>query len=201
MNCLSSSFFAILTILLLVSASAKKKDRNLPQGHFGILKGYEPGAFDLALKSSDEKDLNNGKSVMKQSLPKKGEDDGGGGAICVQDIQAPKDAVWRQILLLDEYEKKVAKVMECKNYEVKNRGDGTFNIKTRMKLGVMPGYSVSSFDSSHSLTTFDLANTFKSTSSTRTTMIMSTTKILIPSLGAWTTTRRLISTTFLVIGI
>ena len=80
---------------------------------------------------------------MKQVMPKPGEADSAGGVFCVQDIEAPKAAVWNQILGMDEYEKKVAKVLECKNYEVHRNENGSITIKTRQKLGVLPGYSVS----------------------------------------------------------
>jgi hypothetical protein len=80
---------------------------------------------------------------MKQSMPKKGESDAGGGVICVQDIEAPKDAVWNQILRMDDYVKKVPKVLECKNYDVRKGEGGNFIMKTKQRLGVLPGYSVS----------------------------------------------------------
>jgi len=66
-------------------------------------------------------------------------------AICVQDIEAPKSAIWNQILDMDSYVGKVNKVKDCKNYEVKDNGDGTMQVKTKMVLGVMPGYSYTNF--------------------------------------------------------
>ena len=123
-------------------AVTAKKDRNVPHPHAGVLKRYEAGPFEsLKLDQSDEKNLAEGKPVMKQTVPKKGEL--GGGAICVQDIDAPKEAVWAQILDLDSYKGKVAKVNEAKNYEVSHKKDGTSVVKTKMVLGVIPGYSVS----------------------------------------------------------
>lgn len=129
--------------LLLLSVGAKKTDRNVPHGHLGVLPQYEPGPFDLSLEAKDEKQLSDGKSVMKQIMPKSGEGGGSGKAICVQDIEAPKEAVWNQILRLDDYSKKVPKVVKSKNYLVKKQRDGTFKVKTHQKLGVMPGYAVS----------------------------------------------------------
>jgi hypothetical protein len=38
----------------------------------------------------------------------------------------------------------VNKVKECKNYAVKDNGDGSVQVKTKMVLGVIPGYSVRS---------------------------------------------------------
>jgi hypothetical protein len=143
MNRFSLSFALIATILVSVSVSAKK-ERNVHHGHSGVMPHYyEPGPFDLALKASDESDLSSGKSVMKQSMPKKGESDSGGGVICVQDIEAPKEAVWNQILRMDDYEKKVPKVLECKNYDVHKGEGGNFILKTKQRLGVLPGYAVS----------------------------------------------------------
>ena len=118
-----------------------KKNRDAPHPHKGILSSYEPGQFkDLKLSKSDEKELASGKPVMKQSVPKPGEL--GGGAICVQDVDAPKEAVWGQILALDSYKGKVPKVNEAKNYFLKQNSDKTTTVKTKMVLGVIPGYSV-----------------------------------------------------------
>jgi len=117
-----------------------RKNRNAPHGHRGTLTPYQPGPFDvLSLDNKDEKDLSNDKSVMKQ-IP--GDDGGssGGRAICVQDVKAPKSAVWNQILDLDHYVGKVSKLKECKNYLVRKNEDGSSTIKTKMVIGVLPGY-------------------------------------------------------------
>lgn len=127
------------------SACAKKIDRNVPHGHNGILSQYQPGPFDLSLGSKDENQLSDGKSVMKQIMPKNTEAGGSGKVICVQDIAAPKQAVWNQILRLDEYEKKVPKVVKSRNYQVQRHRDGKFTMKTHQKLGVLPGYSYENF--------------------------------------------------------
>ena len=96
----------------------------------------------ISLDNNDEKSLLQGKPIMKQ-IPSEGGDNEGGKAICVQDIAAPSSAVWNQILDLDRYKGKVSKVGECKNYVVKaNDEDGTVQIKTKMVLNVLPGYSV-----------------------------------------------------------
>ena len=78
---------------------------------------------------------------MKQ-LPADDGDELGGKAICIQDIAAPKKAVWNQILDLNNYKDKVGSLKECKNYVCKANRDGTFNIKTKQVIKVMPGYSV-----------------------------------------------------------
>lgn len=97
------------------------------------------------MEGNDEEILSRGNPVMKQLPSDDPTDKLSGKAICVQDINAPKDAVWNQILDLDSYVGKVNKVKECKNYHVRDNGDGTVRIKTKMVLGVMPGYSVSVF--------------------------------------------------------
>ena len=143
----SFSSTCLLYLVLIVATTTTsttsvwaKKDRNVPHHHSGSLKPYDAGPFELKLDDSDEKELASGKPVMKQS-----EGDLGGGAICVQDVEAPKEAVWAQILDLDSYKGKVNKVNECKNYFMKNNGDGTTTVKTKMVLGVLPGYSVRFF--------------------------------------------------------
>jgi len=131
-----------LTLLSLSGLSWAKKNRNLPHGHSGLLQPYESGPFDLKLGKDDEKALGLGKPVMKQ---KESKGELAGGAICVQDIEAPKEAVWSQILDLDSYKGKVPKVNNCNNYEVMQNSDGTCTIKTKMVIGVIPGYSYTSF--------------------------------------------------------
>jgi hypothetical protein len=129
----------VLCVFLADRTVLAKPNRDLPHPHSGFLKPYDAGPFDaLKLDKNDEKCLAEGKPVMKQT-----EGDLGGGAICVQDIDAPKQAVWAQILDLDSYKGKVNKVNEAKNYFLRNNLDGTTTVKTKMVLGVMPGYSVS----------------------------------------------------------
>merc|ERR1712176_499989 len=77
--------------------------------------------------------------IMKQ-IPDPGSKQGGR-AICVQDVNAPKSAVWNQILNLNDYEKKVSKLKHCKNYFFeRNEEDGTYRIKTKFAISVIPGY-------------------------------------------------------------
>ena len=134
---------AFLVFLLASGSEGKKLNRNAPHDHKGTLSPYKPGPFDvLKLGSKDEKILAGNKPVMKQ-IPGDGGGSEGGRAICIQDIDAPKTAVWNQILDLDHYVGKVNKVKICKNYMVKKNKDGTSTIKTKMVIGVMPGYSVS----------------------------------------------------------
>lgn len=132
--------FLLLAALAFVTVSSAKKNRNAPHGHTGLLSVHKAGNFDLDLEDTDEKQLNGGKPVMKQV-----EGDAGGGAVCVQDIEAPPDAVWNQILMMEEYKGKVPKVQECTNYVVKKNEDGSFTVKTKQRLGILPGYSVCSF--------------------------------------------------------
>ena len=139
---------ATLLALLLAGLSTcpsvvAKKDRNKPQGHQGYLTPYKPGPFATSLSKSDEGLLASGKPVMKQTMPSKDDPEAGGGALCVQDVDAPKEAVWHQILDLPSYKGKVPKIIASSNYVNKRNPDGTNTIKTRLVIGVMPGYSVS----------------------------------------------------------
>ncbi|KAL3905276.1 MAG: hypothetical protein SGILL_009743, partial [Bacillariaceae sp.] len=121
-----------------------RKNRDLPHSHQGVLNSYEPGPFtSLDLDTGDEKELESGKPVMKQVQGTGSEL--AGGAICVQDVDAPKAAVWSQILDMDVYKGKVPKVNECKNYVVNQNDDGTTTMKTKMVVGVVPGYAYTSF--------------------------------------------------------
>lgn len=85
---------SLVAVIATMTCEAKI-DRNQPHEHTGKLTPYSPGPFpNLKLTSQDEAELAQGKPVMKQSQG----DGNSGGAICVQDINAPKAAVWNQIL-------------------------------------------------------------------------------------------------------
>jgi len=162
----NTHFFVFLLFLIqqqqdkLFLVQCRSIDRNKPHNHHGILTPYPPGPFlNFQLQPDDEQSLAEGKPVMKQvadtSTPsssiqqKKNENDEGHGggqggrAICIQDVHAPKEAVWRQILDVDSYGGKVSSVKECKNYSfhVDNKKEN-IQFKTKMVIGVMPGYSV-----------------------------------------------------------
>lgn len=132
----------ILVALVVLSHSVARKERNAPHHHGGILPPYQPGPFSIDISPQEQAQLDEGQAVMKQTMPPKGKEDQGGGAICIQDVHAPLHAVWRQILDLDHYKGKVSKINECKNYLVSKQKDGTCIIKTKMVLGVLPGYAV-----------------------------------------------------------
>jgi hypothetical protein len=134
-----SLLLVVLILTVTCQPCVSRKDRDFPHPHTGVLKPYAAGPFEsLKLDNGDEKELELGRPVMKQS---KGSDLAGG-AICVQDVEAPKEAVWSQILDLDSYKGKVPKVNECRNYIVKQNEDGTCTMKTKMVVGVIPGYAV-----------------------------------------------------------
>lgn len=133
--------FYLLNFFALLSLTYSRKDRNAGHYHRGLISQYKPGKFtSLDLDSKDETSLKNGKPVMKQ-IPDPSGENGGGKAICVQDVSAPKSAVWNQILDFDHYLGKVSKLKDCKNYLVKRKDDGTIQIKTKMIVSALPGYN------------------------------------------------------------
>lgn len=140
----SSVSFWILVVLAIACCCHGRKNRDAPHIHRGVLSSYEAGPFSsIDLDKSDEKVLNAGKPIMKQT---QGEgEELGGSSICVQDVAAPKEAVWKQILDLDAYKGKVPKVSTCKNYVAKMNEDGTSTMKTEMAVKVIPGYGYTSF--------------------------------------------------------
>lgn len=149
MNSFRSLASAVLAAWVLFccysSVVSARKDHNKPHPHRGILKAYTPGPFtDIKLSKKDEDKLASGQPVMKQTLPSKDDPNAGGGAICVQDVDAPKQVVWSQILDLNSYKGKVPKVVTCKNYMEAKTSEGK-RMKTKMVVGVLPGYSVCSF--------------------------------------------------------
>lgn len=68
--------------------------------------------------------------------------EGDTGAGCaVEDIAAPPDVVWSQLLTFETYPNKVPKVKTCANYEVVTTAT-TEDQKTRYVVGVVPGLSM-----------------------------------------------------------
>jgi len=133
----------LAAVLCCHTCCGKKNNRNAPHIHKGLLKPYEPGPFTaIELNKGDEKVLDGGKSIMKM-IQEEGSLEGT--SICVQDVAAPKEAVWSQILDLDSYKGKVPKVSHCKNYVAKLNKDGTSTVKTEMAVKVLPGYGYTSF--------------------------------------------------------
>jgi len=135
----------LLLLLLFLFPDQTRSKRPSSHPHQGLLSPYTPDSFESSppLTPSDEKALAKGLNVMKQ-LP--AIDGGAGGrAICVQDINAPTTHIWNQILDLNNYVGKVPKLKKCENYEVNDNDDGTKTIKTRMVVGVLPGYSYEYF--------------------------------------------------------
>merc|ERR1719261_2186172 len=78
-------------------------------------------------------------------MPPKDNPDAGGSAVCIQDIAAPREAVWNQILGLEAYKGKVPKVQQCENYFEGKNEDGSHCVKTKMVIGVLPGYSYENY--------------------------------------------------------
>jgi hypothetical protein len=140
----SNTKLALILLLAIATTccNAKKKDRNLPHGHKGKLRPYKPGPFAVKLTAADEATLRSGHPVTKQTVP--ADPNAPGTVLCIQDVEAPLSAVWSQILDMDQYNKKVSKVTECRNYFVSKLSGGRVTIKTKQVLGVLPGYSVRS---------------------------------------------------------
>lgn len=86
----SVSFLWIAFVALLVATCCEsKQNRDAPHIHRGVLSSYEPGPFDsVDLDEKDEKELKEGKPIMKMTPAADGEL--AGSSICVQDIEAPK---------------------------------------------------------------------------------------------------------------
>ena len=139
-------FGFLLQALLLIATTTTTTladQRSQSHEHTGKLTSYKPGpVVGIKLNKQEEAKLASGHSVMKQTMADPKNPAAGGGAICIQDIDAPKAAVWNQILDFDSYTKKVSKVVQSKNYHVSAKKQHQHSIKTKMVLGVLPGYSV-----------------------------------------------------------
>jgi hypothetical protein len=134
--------FMVLLLLTMAtnSCSVNKKNRNVPHGHKGKLLPYTPGPFAVKLTAADEKALRSGYPVTTQAVS--ADPISPATVVCIQDVDAPVSAVWKQILDMDQYHKKVSGVTESRNYFVSTLSGGRMTIKTKQVLGVLPGYSV-----------------------------------------------------------
>jgi hypothetical protein len=133
----------VMVLLLAVatnSCMANKKNRNLPHGHKGKLRPYSPGPFSVKLTAANEETLKSGYPVTTQAVS--ADPNAPGTIVCIQDVEAPVSAIWKQILDMDQYHKKVSGVTESRNYFVSKLSGGRMTIKTKQVLGVLPGYSV-----------------------------------------------------------
>jgi hypothetical protein len=89
----SITTLALVAITVAITGCEAIVDRIQPHDHNGKLAPYFPRPFsEIKLTSQDEAQLARGKPVLKQI------EGGGGTVVCIQDINAPKAAVWNQIL-------------------------------------------------------------------------------------------------------
>jgi len=143
--------FMLLLLSMTTAVVESKKDRNQAHPHSGVLAPHQPGTFSVSISEKEEEQLEQGKSVMKQTLPSSSDMESGdappsGGVLCIQDVEAPVEAVWGQILNFNDYVSKVGALRSSQNYSVKqNKEDDTANIKTKMVLSAFPGYSFESY--------------------------------------------------------
>lgn len=87
------------------------------------------------LDSEDLATLARGEVVLKQS---RGSSRGVG--VAVEDVAAPPNVVWGQLLDFGSYASKVPRIKVCENYEVSG-----CELKTRFVVQACPGYSVEYF--------------------------------------------------------
>lgn len=135
-----------LTFLLIypntnIITARASKNPHLTKTESKRLKLYTPGPFDVKIiGTDDEARLSKGLPVVKILPSPIGDNECSGRSCCIQDINAPKKAIWGQILDFDNYVGKVPGILkECKNYFIGANNDGTINIKTKMVAGVLPG--------------------------------------------------------------
>ena len=112
-------------------------DPTKPHFHGPTRTPFDP-KDDIAppLKSADLAKLADGEIITVQSS-----DATSGGGCAVEDIRAPPDVVWSQLLTFETYPDKVPKVRECANYEVTKSSDEEV-MKTRYGVKVVPGLSM-----------------------------------------------------------
>jgi hypothetical protein len=120
--------------LLLLSEYVSSMSTATSHPHTGKLVPFKAGEPDVKLDESALKRLAAGKAYSTKI-----ESDAGFRGISVQDVEAPTDVVWGQILDFDTYNQKAPSTSESEIYKTEDlRDDGQKRIWARIKVGI-PG--------------------------------------------------------------
>ncbi|KAL7558311.1 hypothetical protein ACA910_019344 [Epithemia clementina (nom. ined.)] len=134
-------------------------DRSKPHQHQGMLAPFQPDAIcGFSATKEEEKVLANGKPVIKQFLSdspfdisssrgdiREGDLPTAGGVLCIQDVNAPLEAAWSQILDFNDYKSKVPLIKASQIYSMVEKVKDMINIKTHMVLSAMVGFTFEFF--------------------------------------------------------
>ena len=101
----------VLPLALLLGSTAQAADATKPHIHQGSISAYSGAPPTVPLTPDELARLAAGEVVKRQIKY----DDGGRG-VAVQDIQAPQEVVWEQILDFPGYPRMVENVQECAIY-------------------------------------------------------------------------------------
>ena len=126
--------YALLACAPLVASGA---DSSKPHFHGPLRAPFEPTeAIAPPLGSAELAKLAEGGIVTVST------NTGGQGLGCaVEDIAAPPEVVWSQLLTFETYPDKVPKVRTCTNYEV-SKTSAQELMKTKYVVGIVPGMSM-----------------------------------------------------------
>ena len=92
----------------------------------------------MSLTSADHSKLDSGEMITKQTKDASG---ASGRAIAIQNVHAPPNLIWKQLLDFNAYPKKVDKLTECGIYSEAKKGvDGSKQIKARFLVKAAPGF-------------------------------------------------------------
>jgi hypothetical protein len=119
--------------LLLLSEYASSMSTATGHPHTGKITPFQAGAPDVKLDESALKRLSAGKAYSTKI-----ESAAGFRGISVQDVEAPTDVVWGQILDFNTYNQKAPSTSESEIYKTESLGDGQKRIWARIKVGI-PG--------------------------------------------------------------
>jgi hypothetical protein len=119
--------------LLLLSEYVSSMSTATPHPHTGKLVPFKAGEPDVKLDESALKRLAAGKAYSTKI-----ESEAGFRGISVQDVEAPTDVVWGQILDFDTYNQKAPSTSESEIYKTEDLLDGQKRIWARIKVGI-PG--------------------------------------------------------------
>lgn len=119
--------------LLMLSQHASSLSTATSHPHTGKVTPFQAGDPGVKLDESALKKLSAGKPYSTKI-----ESDAGFRGISVQDVEAPVDIVWGQILDFDTYYQKAPSTSESETYKTESLRDGQKRIWARIKVGI-PG--------------------------------------------------------------
>ena len=122
----------IVTLVCLLSQQSRAATKDRDQGHQGLLKPYTGRPLPMRINRSQQKKLDEGKSVLYNERQGKT-----GTGVCIADINSPPNICMDKICDLKAYPKMVPHVKKVQIYENSRGFDGSQKIGAEFKVGLL----------------------------------------------------------------